>query len=117
MRKATSAKPKPRKASKARVAGPARLSLGASCTLREAAALRTQLQGTVSKSDHVILEAGAVEHIDTVGLQLLVAFARREQAAGRRLEWQSPSHELLVASARLGLTEALALTGFAGKTA
>jgi phospholipid transport system transporter-binding protein len=122
------AKAKPQRASKARVALsakqrtaaatravappsllPARLTLAADCTLREAAILKTLLLSTVSPAGEVIIEGGAVERIDTAGLQLLVAFARREAAAGRRLAWQSASAELRGASERLGLLDCLGL--------
>ena len=93
----------------ARQATPARLCLGADCTLREAASLKSLLLSTVSPTDHVILEGGAVERIDTAALQLLVAFARREAQAGRRLVWDSASAELRVAGERLGVLEALSL--------
>jgi ABC-type transporter Mla MlaB component len=125
------ARAKPTKASKARVASPAkkprarrassaattrpaatlpaRLALGTDCTLREAAGLKALLLQTVSPTGQVIIEAGAVERIDAAGLQLLVAFARREAAAGRQLTWQSASDELLGAGTRLGLLAALGL--------
>jgi ABC-type transporter Mla MlaB component len=93
------------------VAVAARLTLAADCTLREAAGLKALLLQTVSPADHVIIDGGAVERIDTAGLQLLAAFARRESAAGRRLDWQSASAELLGAGARLGLLGALGLGG------
>lgn len=87
----------------------ARLVLAADCTLREAPALKAQLLATISATPQVIIEAGAVERIDAAGLQLLVAFARREAAAGRRLAWQSVSDELRGAGARLGLLDPLGL--------
>jgi anti-anti-sigma regulatory factor len=98
------------KASGKAAAAPARLTLAAACTLREAAMLKAQLLGTVSATDTVVIDGGAVERIDTAGLQLLVAFARREAAAGRRLDWASASGELLVSGARLGLLEVLSLS-------
>jgi phospholipid transport system transporter-binding protein len=122
MRRAANTKPK--NASKARVAvavkksparrvarraTPAKLTLAADCTLREAAGLKSRLLSTVSPTDQVILEGGAVERIDAAALQLLVAFARREAAAGRRLVWDSASSELIGASARLGLLDVLSL--------
>jgi anti-anti-sigma regulatory factor len=122
------AKAKPKRASKPRVATPARkhssnraaprskappaearLVLAADCTLREAPALKAQLLATTSSGQQVIIEAGAVERIDAAGLQLLVAFAQREAAAGRRLAWQSVSDPLRGAGARLGLLDSLGL--------
>jgi len=114
MRKA--AVTKPRKASKARLAAagtrhtaPARLTLPAECTLRDAAALQGLLVATVSPTDSVIIEGGAVTRIDAAALQLLAAFARRELAAGRRVAWHSASAALRTAGATLGLSEVLQL--------
>lgn len=90
---------------------PARITLAADCTLREAAALKAQLITTISPTDAVLIDGGAVERIDTAGLQLLVAFAQREHAAGRRLQWQAASDALRSAGARLGLLGALSLSG------
>lgn len=87
----------------------ARIALSAECTLRDAPALQALLINTISPTDTVIIEAGAVQRIDAAALQLLVAFAQREQAAGRRLSWQEPAAELIESSARLGLTEVLGL--------
>jgi phospholipid transport system transporter-binding protein len=121
MRRAANTKPKNASKPRAAVAArkpkvraareitPARLCLGADCTLREAASLKSLLLSTVSSTDHVIVEGGAVERIDAAALQLLVAFARREADAGRRLVWDSASHELLVAGERLGVLEVLSL--------
>ncbi len=98
-------------------ARPAQVELAAECTLRDAAALQALLIGAVSGADHVILEGGAVERIDAAALQLLAAFARREQAAGRRLVWQSASDALRQSSAWLGLTDTLGLEVAAGAAA
>lgn len=87
----------------------ARIQLAPECTLREAAALQALLLATHSPTDSVVIEAGAVTRIDASALQLLVAFAMREAAAGRRLEWQAPSPELIESSARLGLIDLLGL--------
>ena len=119
MRKAAGTKPE--KASKARLAAantrqtvPARLTLPAECTLRDAASLQGLLVGTVSPTDSVIVDGGAVTRIDAAALQLLAAFARRELAAGRRLDWHAASAALRTAGATLGLTAVLQLSAAAG---
>lgn len=111
MRKAARAKPKG--ASKVRLAArakkPARIELAAECTLRDAATLQALLVDTVSATDEVIVAAGAVTRIDAAALQLLVAFAQREAAAGRRVVWQDPSADFVESGARLGLAGILGL--------
>jgi anti-anti-sigma regulatory factor len=49
--------------------------LGASCTIHEAAALRAHLIEQAAHPGPYEIDGGAVEHIDTAGLQLVVAFA------------------------------------------
>lgn len=100
-----------------RPAAAARIDLAAECILRDAAALQALLAGTFSPTDSVIVAAGAVTRIDTAALQLLVAFTRRETAAGRRVIWLDPSADFVSASARLGLTGILGLSEPAGGTA
>jgi phospholipid transport system transporter-binding protein len=88
-------------------AGPFYLTLEASCTLRESADLQFSL--VAARGDPLVVDGAAVQRIDTAGLQLLAALARRQQSAGRRLEWKAASDELRQCSARLGLDEALGL--------
>lgn len=88
------------------------LKLDASCTLRETADLQFSL--VVATGDPVVVDGGAVERVDTAGLQLLVALVRRQQHGGRRIEWKAASPELLKCGERLGLLEALGLTDGAG---
>lgn len=83
------------------------LNLDASCTLRETADLQFSL--VAANGNPVVVNAGDVQRIDTAGLQLLVALAQRQKAAGRALEWKAASPELRQCSARLGLDEVLGL--------
>jgi anti-anti-sigma regulatory factor len=106
MRKGASTKRKA--ASKPRLST-ARLKLGAACTLREASELKSLLLATVSPTSQVIIDGGAVQRVDTAGLQLLTAFALRETAAGRSIQWCASSDELRQSAARLGLLQVLAL--------
>lgn len=83
------------------------LKLDASCTLRESPDLQSSL--LAAHGDPVVVDGSAVQRIDTSGLQLLVALARRQQQAGRRLEWKAASAELRRCGERLGLIAALGL--------
>jgi len=89
------------------------LNLEPSCTLRESADLQFSL--VAASGDPVVVDGSAVERIDTAGLQLLVALARREQDAGRKLQWQAASPVVIKSSARLGLVEALGLGALASE--
>jgi ABC-type transporter Mla MlaB component len=88
-----------------------RLKLEPSCTLRDSADLQFSL--VAANGDPVVIDGSAVERIDTVGLQLLVALARRQQEAGRKLTWEAASPAVLGGSARLGLNEVLGLGALA----
>ncbi len=96
------------------MAAAARVTLAAECVVRHGAALQAQLLATVSPTDEVIIQAAAVTRIDAAGLQLLVAFARREAGAGRRIRWEQPSRELVDSAVRVGLAGVLGLDTSAG---
>jgi anti-anti-sigma regulatory factor len=91
--------------------GPFQLKLDAGCTLRDCADLQFSL--VAANGDPVVVDGSAVERIDTAGLQLLVALARRQQDAGQGLAWRAASPELLKCSRRLGLIDALGLAPLA----
>jgi ABC-type transporter Mla MlaB component len=57
----------------------------------------------------VMLDASAVERIDTATLQLLAAFVATRAGAGRVVRWRLPSESLVHAADRLGLHTALRL--------
>ena len=84
------------------------LKLDSGCTLRDVVDMQFSL--VAANGDPVIVDGGDVERVDTAGLQLLVALARRQQQAGRRLSWKAASPLLLKCGERLGLIEALGLT-------
>ena len=56
-----------------RVAG--RVVLGTSCTIQEAAAVRAHLLAQAALPGPYEIDGGSVEHVDTAGVQLVVAFA------------------------------------------
>ncbi len=90
--------------------------LDASCTLRDSTEMLFNLVAARVRGDAIVVDGGAVLRIDTAGLQLLVALARDEAAAGRPLAWQAASPELLLCSRRLGLLGALGLEALDGVT-
>jgi anti-anti-sigma regulatory factor len=85
------------------------LKIAAVCTLREAAAFKAQLLEQLDAGGDVGIDAGAVDKIDTAGLQLLAAFARKLASEGRGLSWSATTAELHKAAAQVGLLEALQL--------
>jgi len=79
------------------------------CTVREAESLKHALHTAEDSSGDFIVEAGAVERIDTAGLQLLLGFASRLRLMQRRLIWGSVSPAFRQSASQLGLAPALGL--------
>lgn len=90
------------------VAGPA-YSLASSCTVKDAAALKQSLSSLIDTQAQVVIDASAVERVDTAIVQLLVAFVRDRLAADREVSWHAPSKALLEASRLLGVQDLLSL--------
>ena len=86
------------------------VTLGASLTLREVMDLQRELLRAESDTDSLQVDGAAVERVDTAGLQLLVALARRRDAAGQTLRWTGVSPQLRHGCMRLGLESLLGLT-------
>jgi phospholipid transport system transporter-binding protein len=86
------------------------LKLEASFTLRDATDMLFQLLAVDFGDADVLVDGGAVERIDTAGLQMLIAFAKHHTARGKTLHWTAVSPELLRSSQLLGVTEPLYLT-------
>ena len=76
--------------------------------IRESAKLHESLQ-TWLMGGEAALNGGAVEKIDTSGLQLLLAALRTLQSRGLSLQWVQVSDELRLAAERLGVSAELGL--------
>jgi anti-anti-sigma regulatory factor len=77
--------------------------LPASCTLKEAAAVKALLMDGLDVAGNVQLDVQAVTRVDTSVLQLLVAFAREMKDAGRTVTWVGSSEEISRSVRQLGL--------------
>jgi anti-anti-sigma regulatory factor len=84
--------------------------IGMPADLRIAAVdeLRTTLRDALG-APQIVLDAAAVERVDTAALQLLVAFQRAAKQHARQVRWTGVSAPLEEAASQLGLAEALAL--------
>ena len=89
--------------------GAATYDLGGDLTIRSVQAHKEGLQALLAGQGAVTLEAIAVKHVDTAGLQLVAAFVAQMLGAGRELRWNRPAGPLTEAAAGLGLTSALHL--------
>jgi anti-anti-sigma regulatory factor len=92
-----------------REAMPQTFQMDRQCTLREAEALKLALDAAEDSSGDLVVDASAVDRVDTAGLQLLIAFAARLKLIERQLVWQGVSPALRAGARQLGLVEALGL--------
>jgi anti-anti-sigma regulatory factor len=90
-----------------------RVVLGASCTIHEVAALRAHLLEQASLPGPYQIDGGAVQHIDTAGLQLVVAFALDCLERSIHYAWTSRSPALEEAIRTLGVGALLESPGAA----
>jgi ABC-type transporter Mla MlaB component len=91
--------------------------LPAECLIGSIGDLRTQLLERVAIETSVSFDASSVERIDTAALQLLAAFTRDRQAAGRPVEWTCVPALLSEAASLLSLTSVLKLGADGGVAA
>jgi ABC-type transporter Mla MlaB component len=85
------------------------ITLGANCSVKDAAALKTSLCAVVETPDSVVLDAAAVERVDTATMQLLCAFIRERAAHSRTVAWQGTPSALTEAARLLGVQALLGL--------
>jgi anti-anti-sigma regulatory factor len=88
----------------------ARVVLQPSCTIREAAALKSELLRVLDAST-VVIDASAVAKIDTAGVQLLMTLVFDRRLASVATRWEGVTPPLRAAARSLGLESAM---GFAG---
>jgi ABC-type transporter Mla MlaB component len=89
--------------------GAAAITLAANCSIKEVAMLRGQLIAAVDASEPVVIDAEAVERIDTATLQILCAFVRDRLAGDREVTWQGVPAALTDAARLLGVRDLLCL--------
>jgi anti-anti-sigma regulatory factor len=92
---------------RAEPAGTRTYELGVELTIRNAADQKAGLAGLLRSTGPVTVGAGALERVDTAGLQLLAAVVMAAKSAGREFRWESPAPVLRDSAAALGLAEVL----------
>lgn len=90
-------------------AGECTVTLESNGSIKEAAALHKTLLAVVQAQGPVLIDAGAVERVDTATLQLLYAFVRDRVAADREVAWRGVTDELSDAARLLGVRDLLCL--------
>jgi phospholipid transport system transporter-binding protein len=84
-----------------------RVVLGTSCTIQEAAAVRAHLLAQAAQPGPYEIDGASVEHVDTAGVQLIVAFALDCLEKGVAYKWIGRSTTLEKAIALLGVSPLL----------
>jgi phospholipid transport system transporter-binding protein len=97
----------------AATAATGKIVLGASCTIHEAPALRSHLIDQASHPGPYEIDGSAVQHIDTAGVQLVVAFALDCLEKGVHYAWTGRSAALEEAIRTLGVGALLESPGAA----
>ncbi len=80
-----------------------RVVLGTSCTIQEAAAVRAHLLAQAAQPGPYEIDGASVEHVDTAGVQLIVAFALDCLEKGVAYKWLGRSSTLEKAIELLGV--------------
>jgi anti-anti-sigma regulatory factor len=78
-------------------------------TIAEAGALKSRLQGLLDVAGPVSVDASATRRVDTACLQLLLAFVRDRQLAGKPVTWAATAPEFTATARTLGLAAALGI--------
>jgi ABC-type transporter Mla MlaB component len=86
------------------------VALASNCTVKDALALKKTLVAVKDVAQAVVINASAVERVDTATLQLLCSFVRERVGNDREVTWREPSASIIQASKLLGLTELLCLS-------
>jgi ABC-type transporter Mla MlaB component len=79
-------------------------------TIRNVSKLHEQLSEFLKTNDPLHISLRQVQHVDTAGIQLLIAFQAACRKQEKPLEWQEPSAELTQIVGLLGLDQILGTT-------
>jgi ABC-type transporter Mla MlaB component len=89
--------------------GPGTFAIAAECTVADTGALKSGLAKLLEDSNVVTLDIGAVQRIDTAGLQVIATFVRERESQGRQVQWRGDAPALAAAAKLLGLSSILKL--------
>jgi phospholipid transport system transporter-binding protein len=87
----------------------AAFAMAAECTVADAGALKSGLAKLLEEAEAVTLDIGAVQRVDTAGLQLIATFVRERESQGRQVHWRGEAPALATAAKLLGLSAILKL--------
>ena len=85
------------------------IALASNCSVKDAAALRDSLIAVAGADQPVLLDASAVERVDTATIQLLCAFVHERVAGNKGILWQAVPAAVREAARLLGVQALLAL--------
>lgn len=90
------------------------VALASHCTVKDAAALKSELCALADDDLPVTVDIGAVERVDTSTMQLLCAFVRDRAARDRQVVWRGESQGWSEAVRLLGCADMLGGAAAAG---
>lgn len=99
-----------RSASKKTVRAGNEINLKAVLSISDAKTLYAEFGKKLESNKNILINASAVEMVDTAILQLLLAFIQKSQLQNIAVEWVKPSKELISRSETLNLTRMLGLS-------
>ncbi len=85
------------------------LTLTSELTIAQAGDLKTRLSRLLGVDGPVSVDASATRRVDTACLQLLIAFVRDRQAAGKKVTWTGSAPEFTATARTLGICAVLGL--------
>jgi anti-anti-sigma regulatory factor len=83
--------------------------VAAECTVADASSLKAGLAKLLDESGIVTVDIGAVQRIDTAGLQVIATFVRERESHGRQVQWRGHAPAMSAAAKLLGLGTLLKL--------
>jgi anti-anti-sigma regulatory factor len=83
--------------------------VAAECTVADASSLKAGLSKLLEETEIVTLDVGAVQRIDTAGLQVIATFIRERESHGRQVQWRGHAPAVSAAANLLGLAALLKL--------
>lgn len=90
------------------------LRLDAVLVINDAKEIHNQLEALLKEKRDVIIDASAVEIVDTAILQILLTFSNQLNSLGSKIKWLKLSNEFILRVSLLDLASSLGVPGKAG---
>lgn len=85
------------------------VSLGEVLCISDVQSMHGRLKKALEKSINIEIKAGAIQKVDTAGLQLIISLKKDIDIQGGKIIWSKPTKALIDSARLLGLFEDLGL--------